>query len=134
MSDGRWIRIPLIGDPAGVVLLLPDEALSGANWDHLVACLAAMRPGLVHRDPTDREIDVLRCSLAACETAIAGLTPALADAEARGYQRAVDAAIAQAELIHRRHDRSSAFKNGAAEIIDCLLVARVPTDSERTET
>ena len=41
-------------------------------------------------DAADREIDALRCSLAAYETAVAGITPALAAAEARGYQRAVE--------------------------------------------
>jgi hypothetical protein len=44
---GRWIRIPLIGDTEGVVVLLPDEPFTEENWQVFISCLDAMRPGLV---------------------------------------------------------------------------------------
>ena len=53
-TQGRWTRVPLVGDMAGIMLLLPDEPLSPENWDQFMRCLEAMRPGLVAEPkPTD---------------------------------------------------------------------------------
>jgi len=53
---GAWIRIPLIGDPEGVVVLLPDGGpVSEENWHHLMRCLEAMKPGLVEQ-PSASEV------------------------------------------------------------------------------
>ena len=46
-GGGRWIRIPLIGDAEGIVLLLPDSPLTPENWEHFKNVLGALRPGLV---------------------------------------------------------------------------------------
>lgn len=52
MADRDWIRIPLIGDPDGVVLIFPKRQISEENWAHLMLCLDAMRPGLVEPERT----------------------------------------------------------------------------------
>ena len=49
---GAWIRIPLIGDSEGVVVLLPDGPVSEENWQHFMRCLEAMKPGLVEQPPS----------------------------------------------------------------------------------
>lgn len=54
-EGGRWLRIPLIGDANGVVVLLPDEPLTEENFDHLLNILTVMRPGLVARTSEDEE-------------------------------------------------------------------------------
>jgi hypothetical protein len=44
---GRSIRIPLPGNPEGIVLLLPDKQLTSLEWDIFKNVLGAMRPALV---------------------------------------------------------------------------------------
>lgn len=46
-TEGRWVRVPLIGDVEGIVLLLPDELLSAENWEQFMRSLDVMKPGLV---------------------------------------------------------------------------------------
>lgn len=48
-GDGRWIRIPLLGDVKGIVLLLPDEPLSEENWQQFLLSLDALKPALIEQ-------------------------------------------------------------------------------------
>ena len=43
---GRWTRIPLRGNPIGIVLLLPDLPLTEDDWTQMMLTLEAMKPGL----------------------------------------------------------------------------------------
>jgi hypothetical protein len=54
-SEENWVRIPLIGNVKGIVLVLPPEPISEENWQHLMACLDAMKPGLTYTPPRTEE-------------------------------------------------------------------------------
>lgn len=45
----EWVRIPLIDDVEGIVILLPPTPLSEANWQQFMRSLEVMKPGLVER-------------------------------------------------------------------------------------
>lgn len=55
---GRWVRVPLPGNVAGIVLLLPDALLTPEQWTSFRSVLDAMRPGLV-AEPIDIQTPVV---------------------------------------------------------------------------